>query len=485
MPKLAYSRPLGMSCLLIGLFLVGCATPQITPCLRQFPPETLADRIERRELVATRRVGPVVLVHRGMWAAAPENTLQAYAAAGAFGADGIEVDIRSTADGVLVCFHDDGIVDRLLYGFGAVRNMTFAQLQQFTTRGNAAREAAHVPTLIAVLELARQRGLLLHLDIKQSGLDQQVGELLAAADLWPHVVYINRSTGGSLLTHSDYRPLGWKARAALYENRRDLDPADVQATLNRPGEMVIVDDPRLAAWILGRSAAGGREYFAPLGCPPLSDRPFEQSFPDPRAEAITTRAEEALAFELARHASVANVDRLRRFVAEPGLHPDYRYHALDAAAAVRALAAVGVTEAVDDLIAAFRRVSPELQALIAGQAGANYPPAWHEFRLREAILVALGDLPTPAGKAFLFEYLAMRPDQRRELGPPLLGRVTRALLKHELNAAELGRLLNSELSEVCGTAALTMVDYPTLERRAALERHASWALNLPSLNLRR
>jgi hypothetical protein len=420
-----------------------------------------------------------------MWAAAPENTLQAYAAAGAFGADGIEVDIRSTADGVLVCFHDDGIIDRLLYGFGAVSNMTFAQLQQFTTRGAAAREAAHVPTLVAVLELARQRGLLLHLDIKQSGLDQQIGELLTAADLWPHVVYINRSTGGSLLTHPDYQPLGWKTRGALYENRRDLDPADVQATLNRPGEMVIVDDPRLTAWILGRSAPGGREYFPPFDCPPLPDRPFEQNLPGPRAEAITTRAEEALAFELARHAGIADIERLRRFVAEPGLHPDYRYHALDAAAAVRALAAVNVTEAADDLIAAFRRVSPELQALIEGQAGANYPPAWHEFRLREAILAALGDLPTPAGKAFLFEYLDMPPEERRELGPPLLGLATRALLKHELSAAELGRLLNAEQTEVRGTAVLTMVDYPTPERRAALERHAAWALNLPSLNLRR
>ena len=52
-------------------------------------------------------MGTVVMVHRGAAAFAPENTLEAYAAALDYGADGCEVDLRRTADGVLVLFHDD------------------------------------------------------------------------------------------------------------------------------------------------------------------------------------------------------------------------------------------------------------------------------------------------------------------------------------------------------------------------------------------
>src|SRR5262245_25766645 len=72
-----------------------------------YPPETPEAREARRRRVAARRAGPAVIVHRGASAFAPENTLAAYAAALAQGADGCEVDVRRTRDGVLVLFHDD------------------------------------------------------------------------------------------------------------------------------------------------------------------------------------------------------------------------------------------------------------------------------------------------------------------------------------------------------------------------------------------
>lgn len=51
---------------------------------------------------------PVVLAHRGLVApSSPENTVGAVRAALAAGADGVEIDVRLTADGVLVCSHDD------------------------------------------------------------------------------------------------------------------------------------------------------------------------------------------------------------------------------------------------------------------------------------------------------------------------------------------------------------------------------------------
>src|SRR5262245_53827525 len=49
---------------------------------------------------------PLVLGHRGASRAAPENTLEAFRLARDLGADGVELDVRRTADGVLVVHHD-------------------------------------------------------------------------------------------------------------------------------------------------------------------------------------------------------------------------------------------------------------------------------------------------------------------------------------------------------------------------------------------
>ncbi|NOZ77948.1 MAG: hypothetical protein GXP48_01965 [Acidobacteria bacterium] len=49
---------------------------------------------------------PLVIGHRGFRARYPANTARAVAAAMAIGADGAEVDIRLTRDGVWVCHHN-------------------------------------------------------------------------------------------------------------------------------------------------------------------------------------------------------------------------------------------------------------------------------------------------------------------------------------------------------------------------------------------
>jgi glycerophosphoryl diester phosphodiesterase len=49
---------------------------------------------------------PKVLAHRGARRVAPENTVEAFVAAEALGADGVELDVHRTADGALVVHHD-------------------------------------------------------------------------------------------------------------------------------------------------------------------------------------------------------------------------------------------------------------------------------------------------------------------------------------------------------------------------------------------
>ena len=49
---------------------------------------------------------PRICAHRGLRSAAPDNSLPAFGAAIALGADEIELDVLPTKDGVLVSMHD-------------------------------------------------------------------------------------------------------------------------------------------------------------------------------------------------------------------------------------------------------------------------------------------------------------------------------------------------------------------------------------------
>ena len=95
--------------------------------IHDIPPETPTARQLRHAKVAERRTGTMLIAHRGACTLAPENTLEACAAAMDYGADGCEIDIRRTTDGVLVLFHDD-MLDRLTDGFGKVEDLSYAEL---------------------------------------------------------------------------------------------------------------------------------------------------------------------------------------------------------------------------------------------------------------------------------------------------------------------------------------------------------------------
>lgn len=72
---------------------------------------------------------PRVCAHRGFSSVAPENSLPAYGAAVALGAEEIEFDLWSTTDGVIVSIHDDQL-ERVSNGTGRVDEHTFAELRE-------------------------------------------------------------------------------------------------------------------------------------------------------------------------------------------------------------------------------------------------------------------------------------------------------------------------------------------------------------------
>jgi glycerophosphoryl diester phosphodiesterase len=76
-----------------------------------------------------RRRHPLVIAHRGASDEEAEHTLAAYRRAFDHGADGVECDVRLTADHHLVCVHDRR-VDRTSTGAGAVSALELARLEE-------------------------------------------------------------------------------------------------------------------------------------------------------------------------------------------------------------------------------------------------------------------------------------------------------------------------------------------------------------------
>ncbi len=119
---------------------------------------------------------PSVLAHRGARRVAPENTVEAFVAAAALGADGVELDVHRTADGGLVVHHD-----AKARRIGVLAERSAAEIR-------AARP--EIPTLEEALEACL--GMLVNIEVKNlpgdadydatDGVARAVVELLASRD---------------------------------------------------------------------------------------------------------------------------------------------------------------------------------------------------------------------------------------------------------------------------------------------------------------
>jgi glycerophosphoryl diester phosphodiesterase len=83
---------------------------------------------------------PAVIAHRGFHATAPENTLEAFAAAVELGVDMVELDVQETADGELVVYHDDAVEGTL------VSRMSYDELRTRLPAELADAGKAHIVT---------------------------------------------------------------------------------------------------------------------------------------------------------------------------------------------------------------------------------------------------------------------------------------------------------------------------------------------------
>jgi glycerophosphoryl diester phosphodiesterase len=140
---------------------------------------------------------PLVMAHRGGRALWPENTLYAFEHAAELGVDVLEMDIHSTADGVLVVMHDD-TVDRTTNGSGPIHSFTLDELkgldagytwspddgQTFPYRG----QGITVPTLEEVFNAFPDVPLNIEIKQEEPSMVAPFCQLLRKHDLGGHVL---------------------------------------------------------------------------------------------------------------------------------------------------------------------------------------------------------------------------------------------------------------------------------------------------------
>ncbi len=139
---------------------------------------------------------PRVCAHRGFSTAAPENTIAAYGAAVALGAQEIEMDVRFTKDEIPVTIHDD-FLERISDGTGVVQEHTLEELKKmdFGSKFGPKFAGTQISTLEEILaKFARQ--VIINLHIKSVGetyperFFKKILTLLEKYDMLEHVYFM-------------------------------------------------------------------------------------------------------------------------------------------------------------------------------------------------------------------------------------------------------------------------------------------------------
>lgn len=113
-----------------------------------------------RRFLRKRGKRPLVLAHRGARRDAPENTLLAFETALNQGADGVELDVRMSADGELIVHHDEEV--RTAKG----AHVALGKLSGSQIRALRTESGEPVPTLREVLLFGARTGALLNVELK-------------------------------------------------------------------------------------------------------------------------------------------------------------------------------------------------------------------------------------------------------------------------------------------------------------------------------
>lgn len=176
----------GALLLVVALTVGGCAGT--TWAVSTLSPGQRVERVRAVLAPGLDDTPPVlVIAHRGCWQTTSENSIAAIEACVAGGIDIVELDVRRTADGVLILMHDE-TVDRMTNGRGRVEDLTLAEIQAMRLRrGKGGKDAALTsespPTFEAAMRATRGR-VFVNLDAKADVYDDafSVLEQVGATD---------------------------------------------------------------------------------------------------------------------------------------------------------------------------------------------------------------------------------------------------------------------------------------------------------------
>jgi len=166
---------------------------------------------------------PLILGHRGSPTRARENSLDSYRIALDEGADGIELDVQTTGDGVLVAHHDDALPS----------GEKLAEHSYKELRPLAQNAGFDLPELREAFRVAAGRGLL-NIELKRSGYEASAIRL--AREMLPRDRFAFSSFDGQAVIHCRvFAPdvpaflIVWGEREAGHDLRtlRELDASGV------------------------------------------------------------------------------------------------------------------------------------------------------------------------------------------------------------------------------------------------------------------
>ena len=122
--------------------------------------------------------------HRGASNDYPENTILSLKEGIKSGANGLEIDVHKSKDNKLVVIHDED-VERTFIGRGLVKDFTLKELKELKNRKKLFRDnkECHIPTLEEVLDLIKDKEILLNIELKTDviryeGIEEDVVNLI-------------------------------------------------------------------------------------------------------------------------------------------------------------------------------------------------------------------------------------------------------------------------------------------------------------------
>jgi glycerophosphoryl diester phosphodiesterase len=186
---------------------------------------------------------PLIVAHRGAWDEAPQNSLAAVRRAAALGCDGIEIDVRRTADGQMVVVHDARLRWR------SVRRLEHREVR-------ARMEAGQAPLLRDVLDAAAGQ-LVVDVELKEDGYVPETIDLVADR-LAPDAFVVTSFLPAVLAQVRRHRPqtrtglLIGPRGASQVERRVRAAAADFLAphvSMTRAGILAWAAQRDLAAWV--------------------------------------------------------------------------------------------------------------------------------------------------------------------------------------------------------------------------------------------